>query len=290
MASTNYRAMAIIAEQIGIPPITLLDEIVNAINQIMKKATLGLEAYLKRQRLAYLNQFQNEGDQQGNNKKQLEEAQRVFNLEAIEQGAVLFDTLCHSQLDQNLDKFEMYLMRNVFKIPDRLVDEGWMLLKHQEYMRSAKLPKLAVKEADKQLQTLVKNINKELQLRKILKVQIAKSKAIITSLKLYKDCVDGLLLTHANTQLTPEAVRVLGEKLDPMNESVFYLLTQVNELVHQVLLLSSKVAAPEAQTLLNGNSSVSSRDAYIEEKTRILLEKIGLFQERRQSRRSARGL
>lgn len=290
MSSTDFRVMAVLTEHMGFPPITLIDEVINAVNEIMQKALLGLSDYLKRQRLNQLKQLRGDSSSQENTQVDYEKSGKVFPLEAIELGLVLFDTLCHSHLDKNFDKFELYTLRNILTIPRPLVDEGWVLLKHHEHLKWLNQPHLTSKDTDKQLQTVVNNINKELLLRKILKVQLAKSKVIIASLHLYKNCVDELLLTHANTKLTPELVRVLGEKLDPMNENVYYLLTQVNELVQQVLLLNAKVAAPEAQKLIDGNSSLSLRDAYIEEKTHLLLEKIGLFQERRHSRRSERGI
>lgn len=299
MSTGDYKVMAVLTEHMGFPPITLIDEVINAVNEIMLKALLGLEEYLMKQRLLQLeahgcaqkSDIKEAVEEQDRKIKALEESNKVFGLAEIHSGLALLETLCHSNLDKNFDKFELYTLRNILTIPKDLVHEGWIRLKHQDYLDSYEKSKLSTKEDDKKLQQLVTNINLELHIRKILKLQIAKSKAIIRSLKQYKISIDGLVLAHANKQLKPEVVKLLQENLDPMNENVYYLLSQVGELVQQVLKLNDKILRGSIGT---GPGDVifkpSSRDVYIEDKTNILLEKIGLYQEKRQARRSETGL
>lgn len=305
MSSNDYKVMAVLTEHMGFPPITLIDEVINAVNEIMGKALLGLEKYLIRQRDRQLTVHdcyieppkegepvdEKEIEEKKKKAKALEEANVVFSLEDIGSCLALLETLCHSNLDKNFDKFELYTLRNILTIPKDLVHEGWIRLKHQDYLDSyGKLP-LSSKEDDEKLQQLVTNINMELHIRKILRLQVSKATAIIRSLKQYKSSIEGLMLAHANKQLKPEVVKLLQENLDPINENVYYLLSQVSELVLQVLKLNDKILRGR-----NGTDpgevqfKPSSRDMYIEDKTHILLEKIGLYQENRQARRSVTGI
>lgn len=299
MSTGDYKVMAVLTEHMGFPPITLIDEVINAVNEIMLKALSGLEDFLIKQRLGQLKEQgcalepeENKAMEVQKDKIQsLEDANKVFSLAEIHSGLTLLATLCHSHLDKNFDKFELYTLRNILTIPKDLVYEGWIRLKHQSYLYSYKDLKLSSKDDDKKLQQLVTNVNLELHIRKILKLHIAKARAIIRSLKQYKTSIDGLVLAHANKQLKPEVVKLLQENLDPMNENVYYLLSQVSELVQQVLKLNDKILRGATGT---GQTDIqfkpSSRDLYIEDKTQILLEKIGLYQENRQARRSESGV
>lgn len=286
MSSGDYRVMSVLTEHMGFPPITLIDETINAVNEIMLKALVGLSDYLKRQRNNQLNALNCGPDASEEDQSKLEEEGIVFPLKEIDAGLVSFDTLCHSHLDKNFDKFELYTLRNILTIPRDLVDGGWIRLKHHDYLDLLDHSKLVSKAENKQLLTLVTLINLELHLRKILRLQVANSRAIVDSLTHYKRCIDGLMLTHSNEQLSPEAVKMLRDNLDPISESVYYLLSQVSELVQQVLELNEKILRrPDGKNLVDVQFRPSSREVYIEEKTHMLLERIGLIQENRGSKR-----
>ncbi|WPK26490.1 hypothetical protein PUMCH_003844 [Australozyma saopauloensis] len=285
MSSGDYRVMSVLTEHMGFPPITLIDEVINAVNEIMQKALVGLSDYLQRQRNNQLKALKGEDELLNEKEKEFENQNKLFSLHEIEAGLVLFDTLCHSNLDKNFDKFELYTLRNILTIPHDLVDGGWIRLKHHEHLDMLDQTRLGSREEDIQLKNLVGKINLELHLRKILQAQLAKAKTIVKSLSQYKRCVEGLLSAHANTKLTPDMVEKLRDNLDPMNENVYYLLTQVNEVVKQVLALNNKVmgssGAPDPTEV---RFRSTPRDVYIEDKTHMLLEKIGILQARKNAR------
>lgn len=285
MSSGDYRVMSVLTEHMGFPPITLIDEVINAVNEIMQKALVGLSDYLQRQRNNQLKALKGEGELLKEEEKEFENQNKLFSLHEIEAGLVLFDTLCHSNLDKNFDKFELYTLRNILTIPHDLVDGGWIRLKHHEHLDMLDQTRLGSREEDIQLKNLVGKINLELHLRKILQAQLAKAKTIVKSLGQYKRCVEGLLSAHANTKLTPDMVEKLRDNLDPMNENVYYLLTQVNEVVKQALALNNKVMGSSgAPDLTEVRFRSTPRDVYIEDKTHMLLEKIGILQARKNAR------
>lgn len=280
MSSGDYRVMAIFAEHMGIPPVTLVDEIVNAVNEIMQKALRGVGEYLRQQRANQLMALNCDPGASDEEQAKYEKEGKVYLFAEIESGLLLFDTLCHSHLDLNFDKFEVYTLRNILTIPKDLVDGGWIRLKHHEHLKSMDTSRLASKDTEKQILHLVHDINMELNLRKLLRVQVAKAKIIVKSLKQYKKCAEELVLAHANSKLTPEVAAMLREDLDPMNDNVYYLLTQVSELLKLVLLLNEKLLKGiEVLNLEKSQLRHFSRESYIEERTQALLEKLGEFKE-----------
>lgn len=48
----------------------------------------------------------------------------------IEEGLHKLETLLNSTVDKNFDKFEIYVLRNIFSLPPDLLN--WMRLKHYE--------------------------------------------------------------------------------------------------------------------------------------------------------------
>jgi kinetochore protein Mis12/MTW1 len=56
----------------------------------------------------------------------------------LENGVHQLETLLEATVDRNFDKFEIYALRNLFKVPDGL--EGWMRLAHYEVGGRSPLP------------------------------------------------------------------------------------------------------------------------------------------------------
>lgn len=286
MNSSDYRVTALLTEHLGFEPLTLIDEVINAVNQIMYNCTDALEAFLKKRRVGQLSEIlETQGKASDDaalekiTKEEETEAERsgkVFLMDEIQQGTAELETLLVSHVDKNFDKFELYTLRNILTIPKDLVEGGWLRLKHQEGLAVPENPADPALAGD--LNTLVKNINLELQLRKILKVQLVKAKAIIKSLTLYKQCADAMILANTGSKLSPETTIVLKENLAPLNENVYFLLGQVGELIGQMSQLNEKLLKNDAGTPnQTASRKPSARDAYLFEKSKCLLEMAGVL-------------
>lgn len=96
----------LITEHLMFAPLSLIDDIINTVNELIYKAMSGLEKYLN------------------------ELPQSSITSEELETGMHKLETLLENAVDRNFDGFELYVLRNVTHIPEDLVP--YVRLKHQE--------------------------------------------------------------------------------------------------------------------------------------------------------------
>lgn len=281
MNSADYRVTSLLTEHLGFAPLTLIDEIINDVNRIMYKCTDALEQFLMKRRESQLQQLaaaKNADDDVRLDAGTQKEQAKVFSEDEIRLGAAELETLLVSHVDKNFDKFELYTLRNIFTIPRDLVEGGWIRLKHQEGVTGEFLLAQSSADLDAHLQPLVDSINFELQLRKLLLLQKNKAAKILDLLRHYKHCVETITQAGPHLKLLPETIATLKHHLHPMNENVYYLLGQVDDLLKQVLRLNDKFMKDES---LNGLRNIhfgpSARDNYIREKSLKILDEIGVL-------------
>lgn len=263
MNSTDYRVTALLTEHLGFAPLTLIDQVINDVNGIMYKCTDALERFLTKRRDAQVSA----------------NSDNVFSGDEIKLGAAELETLLESHVDKNFDKFELYTLRNILTIPGDLVDNGWIRLKHHDGLTAKSVNMSASAESDDRISSLVASINLELQLRKMLLLQKEKAAKIVGLLRHYKQCVETITLAGANSKLLAETAATLRLHLQPLNENVYYLLGQVDDLLKRVLQLNDKFMKDESlDGIRNIKFGPTVRDNYIREKSLRILDEIGVLQ------------
>lgn len=274
MNSGDYRATALLTEHLGFAPLTLIDEVINDVNQIMYNCTDALERFLIKRRETQIHNLRENGD------KSLHPTHdEVFPLDEIKSGAAELETLLVSHVDKNFDKFELYTLRNILTIPMDLVEGGWIRLKHHEDLElSDSIDAEDSSRTNDLMKPLVDNINLELQLRKILLLQKTKATKILQMLKQYKACVSEVTLANSKTHLPSDVAKTLKQHLQPINENVYYLLGQVDELLQQVHQLNSKFMKDKSLNGIGGlQFAPSNRDHYVHDKSKRIMEEVGVF-------------
>lgn len=254
MEESNYHLNLLLTEHFGYPPLALIDDIINAVNELLYKCTQGMETYLN--------------DLRHNKDKNL----RIdVAPKEIGVGTAKLETLLESQVDKNFDKFELYALRNIFTVPQELVDEGWIRLKHHEGIDFHQ-PREKKIQNDQKISELIHNIKLELHLRKILKLQIRRAGKVIEALRLFQQSLKFLDQKYdlGSSIQTREAIKSLA----PLDETLHFLLNQVEELVTQTRNISSKMNGQSIRISFSPNL----RDLYVDTKSIRILEKIGLLE------------
>ena len=277
MSATDYRATALLTEHFGFPPLALIDDVINAVNDIMYKCTQAMETYLNERQQKRLEETMKEKNSDEDVVMEgPEDTPSAIPDDEIQLGTAKLETLLESQVDKNFDKFELYALRNIFTVPSDLVRDGWVRLMHHEgieYQKDEDSLKL-----DEEIEKLIKFINMELSLRKILKLQITKANKLVRMLRLFRMCLS--FLDHDNTgeKLTAEA-RLAIKSLSPLDENLYFLLSQVDDLITQVLKMHNKFKNGVSQGGINDMAFTPSvRDRYIQGKSFKLLESIGVLE------------
>lgn len=277
MSATDYRATALLTEHFGFPPLALIDDVINAVNDIMYKCTQAMETYLNERQQKRLEETMKEKNSDEDVVMEgPEDTRSAIPEDEIQLGTAKLETLLESQVDKNFDKFELYALRNIFTVPSDLVRDGWVRLMHHEgieYQKDGDSQKL-----DEEIEKLIKFINMELSLRKILKLQITKANKLVRMLRLFRLCLSFLDHDNNGEKLTAEA-RLAIKSLSPLDENLYFLLSQVDDLITQVLKMHNKFKNGVSQGGINDMAFTPSvRDRYIQGKSFKLLESIGVLE------------
>ncbi|CUM65965.1 uncharacterized protein PRCAT00003619001 [Priceomyces carsonii] len=275
MVAVDYRVTSLLTEHLGYPPLALVDDVINAVNVIMYSCTTEIERYLmERQQKQYEDTTKSPT---GDRDVLTEYANEKYPTEEIQVGTGKLETLLESQIDTNFDKFELYTLRNIFMIPQQLVDDGWIRLKHQEGIDFNKSSTELKSDLDNKLKDLVRDIKFELHLRKILKLQILKAQKVIRALNVLKKNIKFLELKDEGSALSQEA-KTAFKSLSPIDESLYFLFNQVTELVLQMQEIMKKVSSNVKNGGIRDMKFVPSlRDKYTDGVSLKILENIGVL-------------
>ncbi|EDK36714.2 hypothetical protein PGUG_00812 [Meyerozyma guilliermondii ATCC 6260] len=248
----DYRVNALVTEHLGFPATVVIDDVINAVNEIMYKCVAAMDTFLSERT-----------DKFGAGDKKIIS-------EEIQIGTAKLETLLESNVDKNFDKFELYALRNIFTIPQTLVEQGYVRLKHHSDVAVVSDDSEAA-AADERIQNLIKKINQELTVRKIIRVQVVKAKKIIALLRKFQACISALEAGPNNDLLSPEAKTAL-KSISPVDQTFHFLITQVDDLIRQAHHLHDLFSGDIQST----EFPLSSRDRYIQMKSSKLLERVGL--------------
>ncbi|KAJ9638302.1 hypothetical protein H2201_008582 [Coniosporium apollinis] len=122
---------SLLTEHFRYTPLTLIDDIINTVNELVGRAVDSVEAGLLSADPAVLGFAARAAaenvipDTDGEGNVVYPEARKE-----IEEGVHKLETLLEATVDKNFDKLEIYVLRNVLTVPEELV--GWVRLAHYE--------------------------------------------------------------------------------------------------------------------------------------------------------------
>ncbi|TRX94485.1 hypothetical protein FHL15_004640 [Xylaria flabelliformis] len=138
MTTSSNSETELLTEHFGYPPVSLIDDVINSVNVLAERALNSIEQGLLNASPATLgfkaskSQSQSQSqqdDQQQQQQQQLPPAERAKN--EIESGTHQLETLLCASIDRNFDKFELYVLRNIFTVrPPELCN--WIRLSHYD--------------------------------------------------------------------------------------------------------------------------------------------------------------
>ena len=253
MAAPNLQSTAILTEHLEYPPISLLDDIINNVNDIMYKCTAAMEKYLLRK-----------SDIEGHD----------FS-EEIRVGIAKLETLLEHTVDKNFDKLELYVLRNVLTIPNELIENNVFLLKHQQNLdtRWIEDPLNQDKDSDLFMSKMIefetkftKNqlIRDRIKQIKLLKIEIKKFKIFI------EKNIDQLLKMDSIDNSIH--FKEMFQSLRPIDESMRFLTSQLKQLYNDSEeYCSNEIIQSTTERKDDDNDIVTSRAKYIDTLTNTAL-------------------
>lgn len=203
MAAPTMKSTSILTEHLQYPAISLVDDIINAVNEVMYKCTAAMEKYLMEKSMI-------------NGKDYSEE---------IKIGIAKLESILEQSVDKNFDKLELYVLRNVLRIPQELLDANVFRL---AYQRNLIIPSESESElSQSQLEEKVKQVESVLRINQELKKRISNAKTIKQRIGKFKELVTSAFKTHDSG--SPEFQQIM-ESLTPLDDSLKLLTMQLKQL------------------------------------------------------------
>ncbi|KAK3065519.1 hypothetical protein LTS18_006230 [Coniosporium uncinatum] len=131
MSSVKQIETSLLTEHLRYTPITLLDDIINTVNELVNRAVDAAEEGLLAADPATLG-FAQKAAEENITPENDDDGKPMYpeSRTEIEEGVHKLETLLEANIDRNFDKLEIYVLRNVLCVPDDLV--RWVRLAHYD--------------------------------------------------------------------------------------------------------------------------------------------------------------
>ncbi|KAI1154198.1 Mis12 protein-domain-containing protein [Nemania diffusa] len=129
MTTSANSETELLTEHFGYPPVSLIDDIINSVNVLAERALNSVEQGLLNASPATLGFKAPKSQPQQDAANSLSPAELAKN--EVEAGTHQLETLLCASIDRNFDKFEIYVLRNIFTVrPPHLC--SWIRLSHYD--------------------------------------------------------------------------------------------------------------------------------------------------------------
>lgn len=247
----GFKTTMLLIEHFGYQPISVIDDIINVINEIMYRCTEQLEQTLINQKVSIDKRLEQEKrqrkereikddiivDMNNDDEKSNSNSKSKYSIEDIQVGTATLESFLEHTINKNFDKFEVYSLRNVFKLPEDLVVGGYVRLKHHEGLYVVN----NVDEKDKELtERLLETVNKikyQTELNKLLSESLKKYQTLLKMSKFIKSKLNSLI---AGNDTSIENKKLIAT-ITPLSDTLLYLITQIRNMNNKVNELKNSV-------------------------------------------------
>ncbi|KAL9618258.1 MAG: hypothetical protein Q9160_007028 [Pyrenula sp. 1 TL-2023] len=190
MVDSSHVATSLLTEHLQYTPLSLVDDIINSVNNLVYQGVSSLENGLTSTppdrlgfRPAPITTTSNSDDVQI---PEYPEAKKE-----IEEGLHQLETLLESTVDKNFDKFEILVLRNVLCVPEGL--EPWVRLKHYEDLPGQSSASSTYAPTVESLNLTRRKLAESQRLHRSLQAETLSNEAVIKQLR---DLLQGTKAAH----------------------------------------------------------------------------------------------
>ncbi|KAL2400421.1 hypothetical protein ABEF95_011210 [Exophiala dermatitidis] len=274
MADISQAATSLLTEHLQYTPLSLIDDIINSVNNFVYQGVGSLETGLLStppEKLGFKAVQSSDTDA-----PEYPDAKQE-----IEEGLHKLETLLNSTVDKNFDKFEIYVLRNVLSVPADLVN--WVRLSHYENITFPPPENAPTAEG---VQLLRRKLAASRAVSRSLLEEHTRNEALLQQLR----AIVGQDKENANTPdlsfltngaLTQNLKTTPNSDQQPLTINTNFAVSQLPALRALLAELRPKLAA--LQNSRNAGAAIDSakdelreeRRGYIEQRTRSHLERHG---------------
>ncbi|KAM3422562.1 hypothetical protein BST61_g57 [Cercospora zeina] len=276
MAASDQTTTALLTEHFRYTPLTLLDDIINTVNELVFLIVNAVEEGLERHPAEELG-FELDPDTAASlpNEEARQEALAQLKQNEIDNGIVKLESLLNATVDKDFDKFEIYTLRNILAVghkEDDLAD--WVRLEHYKGIDVTTAEDAPGPEA---LELQRKKLHETVKLNMMLKSEEAKNAAILQQLSAL---IGADVKQEGQTSSAPLAfLNATSGESQHLEQDTQAALSQIPAL--QKLLADLKEAMQTMQTARkvkhdDEDSAEGRRRRYLESQSRRALERKGI--------------
>ncbi|EME47428.1 hypothetical protein DOTSEDRAFT_21210 [Dothistroma septosporum NZE10] len=184
MASQKQTTNALLTEHFRYTPLTLLDDIINTVNELVFRAVNAIEEGFggtTAQQLGF--QLDEETAASLPNEEARRERLAELKHNEVDNGIVKLESLLNATIDKDFDKFEIYTLRNILAVGHAEEDlANWVRLDHYkgiDVVSAEEVPALLTPE---QVQLQRRKLHEAAKLNIMLKAEEAKNAATLSQL------------------------------------------------------------------------------------------------------------
>ncbi|CCD26292.1 MIND complex subunit MTW1 NDAI_0H01180 [Naumovozyma dairenensis CBS 421] len=231
MAAPTMESTSILTSFLQYPPVSLVDDIINAVNEIMYRCTAAMEKYLIRKSIVQGKDY----------------------TEEIKIGMAKLETLLEYSVDKNFDKLELYILRNVLRIPQDLLDTKKDVFRLPYQRGLVIVNEREQRKNELEFQDTVLKIEEEFSKNIKLKSEIIKVKKLIIKVKKFKNLVQ--MMIHCNKDETKYTE--IFNSLKPLDDTMKFLTNQLQQLY---IDSEENCSTEEIMNILGGKTALKQKE------------------------------
>lgn len=242
------QSTTLLTEHLGYPPISIVDDIINAVNEIMYKCTNAMEKYLMERSIIGERDFSDE----------------------IKVGTAKLESLLENSVDKNFDKLELYVLRNILSVPSNLLEENkFRLVHHENLVLTDEVTRV---HTDFNIEEKLKELDNQYQLNILLSDRIHTTKKLLKEVIQFKKRVLDLL--RCDDALTVQ-LKELWNDLKPLDGAIKLVTTRLRQvyLENEELYSIDQVNRLVKRYNELRNTSIV-RNGYIDKKSQHVLDEL----------------
>lgn len=204
--------------------------------------------------------------------------------EEIKSGVAKLESLLENSVDKNFDKLELYVLRNVLRIPEEYLDANVFRLENQKDL--VIVDENELKKSEEKLREKVNDVELAFKKNEMLLKRVTKVKRLLFTIRGFKQKLNELLKCKDDVQL-----QKILESLKPIDDTMTLLTDSLRKLYVDSESTSSTEEVEALLQRLKTNGKQNNKDfrtRYIDIRTNNVLRKLGLLGDKEGEKQSAK--
>jgi kinetochore protein Mis12/MTW1 len=130
MSAPTDTTTELMTEHLQYAPLTLIDDVINSANAILYQSMDAFETYLRDTLIPSIPTTSTTSTKKPFDLDASQDTEKEELFTELEFGMAQVETLLENAVDRNFDAFELYVLRNVFNVPEEV--EGYLRLQHHQ--------------------------------------------------------------------------------------------------------------------------------------------------------------